>query len=504
MVSGDVEKMKVIQTDKITPRQLRDGEKYWVYNGLDACVTYEVLDALLPQLGPETSATYEFSRKLQGPLLDMRVNGVKIDLWRRAQVYEKYFDLLDQMGDNLERIVREGCDFVGFNWRSTKDLRKLFYDIFRIPPSVKTKTGEPSVNREALERMEVYTIARPVIAYMTEMRDLKKRMEVLKTKVDEDGRIRTSYNIAGTNTGRFSSSFSEFGTGGNLQNVEEYLRSIFVADPGMKLGNFDAEQGESRVVGAIEWNLFKRGTYLDACESGDLHTAVARICWPGLPWPNDLEGQRELAEQPYYRHYSRRFMCKKLGHGTNYGGRPGTISAQTKTDITIVTDFQRNYFKAFPAHQAWHNWVGEQIRANGRLTTLTGRLRHFFGRRDSEDIIREAIAYDPQGSLADIVNRGMLQVWKANDCQLLMQNHDSILVQYPQEKEDEVIPKILKQLNYPVKLKHDRTLIIPYGCKTGWNWGEFNEANPDGLKSYKPNDKRARTPEVSFLDRKLR
>ena len=69
---------------------------------------------------------------------------------------------------------------------------------------------------------------------------------------------------------------------------------MFVADEGMKLGNFDAEQGESRVVGAIEWNLFKRGDYLDACESGDLHTAVARICWPDLPWTDD-SGRRSGA-----------------------------------------------------------------------------------------------------------------------------------------------------------------------------------------------------------------
>jgi DNA polymerase I len=496
--------MKVVNTAQLSPSQLRGVEKDWVYNGLDACVTAEVLDALLPQLNSYTSATYNFSRALQGPVLEMRIRGVKVDLWRRAEVIEDYFQLLDKMETNLERIVREGCDFVGFNWRSTDSLRKLFYDIFRIPPPGKTKTGNPSVNRDALEKMESYSIARPIIAYMTEMRDLKKRIEVLKTDIDKDGRARTSYNIAGTSTGRFSSSFSEFGTGGNLQNIEESLRSIFIADPGMKLANFDAEQGESRVVGAIEWNLFKRGAYLDACESGDLHTAVARICWPDLSWTNTLEGDRELAELPYYRHYSRRFMCKKLGHGTNYGGRPQTMSAQTKTDIQIIVDFQHKYFQAFPAHQQWHEWVREQIRIHGKLINLTGRLRHFFGRRDSDDVIREAIAYDPQGSLADIVNQGMLQVYRAGDCQLLMQNHDSILIQYPQEKEDEIVPKILKQLEYPIQLKHGRTLMIPYGCKTGWNWGEFSEANPDGLKSYKPNDKRTRQPEVSFLDRKVR
>ena len=50
----------------------------------------------------------------------------------------------------------------------------------------------------------------------------------------------------------------------------------------MKFVKFDAKSGEIYVVGAIEWNLFEDPTYLDAVDSGDVHTAVARICWPEL------------------------------------------------------------------------------------------------------------------------------------------------------------------------------------------------------------------------------
>lgn len=495
----------------MSPRALGKSARAMVYNGLDACVTYEVLDQLLPKLDKYTAKTYEFSKELQGPVLEMRIRGVKIDQAKRAQLCEQYFQLLDQMERNLEKIVREGCDFVGFNWRSVDCLRTLFFDIFRIPITTMTKGGQPSVNRAVLEYMEQYTIAYPIIQLMKEMREIAKRISVLKSEVDPDGRIRTSYNIAGTNTGRFSSSLSEFGTGDNLQNVEEFLRSMFIADEGMKLANFDGEQGDSRCVGATEWNVFKSGTYLDACESGDLHTFVARLCWPNLPWTNKLELDREIAEQPYYRHYSYRFMCKKLGHGSNYEGKPETLSEQTKTNIVTVREFQPKYFKAFPAHEYWHTWVEEQIRRHPhQLSTLTGRVRTFLGRVDDPRVIRQAVAYDPQGSLSDIVKRGMLNVWRADICQLLMENHDSILVQYPQEKEDEVIPKILKLLEYPIQLRHGRTLTIPYGCQTGWNWGKFNDdpkkgpINLDGLKSYKPGDQRTRTPEVHILDRLVR
>jgi len=337
--------MKIISTDSVQPKDLSRWEQDQVYNGLDCCVTAEVLDALLPQLDNHTAATYSFSKALQGPALEMRLRGILVDQKRKNEVIEEFHDKIDQLERNLERIVFEGVGLPNFNWRSGPDLQNLFYNKLQIP--VIKKGGRPTVNREALEKMEAYTIARPIVAHITTMRDLGKKIGMLRTDIDPDGRMRTSYNIAGTSTGRFSSSFSEFGTGTNLQNVEESLRSIFIADKGMKMAKFDAKSGESYVVGAIEWNQFGDSRYLDACESGDPHTATARICWPSLGWTNNLARDKQIAEQPYYRHYTYRFMCKKLGHGSNYGGQPATLSAQAKLPITVVNDFQPKYFKAY-------------------------------------------------------------------------------------------------------------------------------------------------------------
>lgn len=496
--------MKIINTGQINPNKLTAWERSQVYNGLDCCVTAEILPLLLEQLTPQTRKTYEFSKELQGPVLDMRLRGVKVDMAARARAIEEYYKTQARVETNLLRIAREGYGYSGFEWQSTACLRTLFYDICRIPV-IKSKEGRPTVNRDALEKMSNdWPIAYPIVAHLTELRDIKKRIDVLKTEVDTDGRIRTSYNIAGTTTGRFSSSMSEFGTGGNLQNIEEFLRQIFVADDGMKFANFDTKQGESFCVGAIEWNLFHRTEYLDACEEGDIHTIVSRLCVPDWPWTGDVNADRKIAEQPYYRHHDLRKLCKSIGHGSNYRGKAPTLHAQYKIPLSMIAKFQPIYFKLFPGHHMWHNWVEEQIKAHGKLVSLTGRLRHFFGRRDDDKVIREAIAYDPQGSLSDIVNQGMIAVWKADICQLLMQNHDSIVVQYPQEQEDEVIPKVLELLKHPIRLQHGRTLMIPYGCKTGWNWGEFSKGNPDGLKSYQPGDQRRRQPKVHLLDRKLR
>lgn len=492
--------MKTFETHNL-PSRINAAEREWVYNGLDACITAELLAVLLPQLDSLTSRTYAFSRSLQGPVLEMRLRGVRVDTNRRDEVIDQYTEKLERLEENLQQIVGKGLGLHEFKWQSPRDLQELFYGKLKLRPL--RRQGHVTVDRAALEKLEASFAARPIIRHLTAMRELGKRISVLRQDIDNDGRIRTSYNIAGTNTGRFSSSSSEFGTGTNLQNIEDALRSVFIADPGYKMAYFDAEQGESRCVGAIEYNLFDDGRYLDACESGDLHTTVARLVWPDLNWPGNSEADRELAERPYYRHYSRRFMCKKIGHGSNYGGRPQTLAAQAKVEQGLIEDFQPAYFAAFPAHLKWHEYVRREIYDRGKLVSLAGRLRHFWSRRDADDTIREAIAYDPQGSLADIVNRGMLAVWRHRDCQLLMQNHDAIVVQYPEEREGEVIPKILKQLEYPIPLAKGRTLLIPYGCKVGWNFGEHSEENPNGLQTYNLKSKRIRAKEATIMDRQV-
>ena len=495
--------MRIVHTDQERPTDFGAMEREWVYNGLDCCVTAEVLDTLLPQLDANTGPTYAFSKALQGPALEMRLRGVLTDAQRKQEVIDELFEHLETLNRNLERIVLEGVGMRSFNWRSNPDLHEVFYERLKLPTI--RRGGRPTVNRDALEKMEAYNIARPIVVHIKTMRDIGKKISVLRTEVDPDGYIRTSYNIAGTSTGRFSSSFSEFGTGGNLQNVEENLRSVFIADPGMKFAKFDAKQIQSRVVGAIEWNLFQDGRYLDACEGSDLHVTVAKMVWPKLPWTGDPAKDYKIAESPFYRHYTYRFMCKKIGHGSNFEGKPPTVAEQTKLPIHIIADFQPRYFTAFPAHYRWHEWVKKEIRTKGELISITGRKRQFWGRRNDDKVFRDAIAYDPQASESFIVNSAMLYIWRAQTAILMMQDHDALTFMYPEEKEDEIVPILKKQLLFPVPLKHDRTLVVPYDAKVGWNRGDYNEqTNPEGLKDWVGGDQRKRQAPCHILDRPVR
>lgn len=491
--------MKIIRTNEIGPTSLSDWERDQVYNGLDVCVTQDVFNAISPQLDNTTGSTYAFARALQGPVLEMRCRGVLVDQHRKNEVIDEMYLQMELLEAQLERIVLDGVGLGSFNWRSHSDLRRLFYDQFGIAPI--RRSGRPTTDRAAREKLEAYPIAQQIVKHINVLTELGDKISVLRTEIDNDGRIRTSYNIAGTSTGRFSSSLSEFGTGGNLQNIEESLRSILIADPGYKFAKFDAKSGESFCVGAIEWNLFDDGTYLDACESGDPHTAVARIVWPSLAWTGNPKRDKELAEQPFYRHYSYRFMCKKLGHGSNYGGQPRTLAGQAKLPIGVVSEFQPKYFAAFPAHQRWQHWVDNRLRTAGFLTSLAGRKRWFFGRRNDASTLREAIAYDPQSSLAELVNTAMLNIWRQQIATVVMHDHDALTFMYREADEDKIIPQLMDNLVVPLELANSRVLRIPYDCKTGWNKGEWSSTNPDGLKDYTGHDARRRTPPVGLLDR---
>lgn len=479
-----------------------------VYNGLDVCITADVLESLLPQLDPTTERVYEFSRALQGPVLEMRIRGCLIDQVRKLEVIDELWEIVEDYEAQLNRIVFEGIGLSVFNWRSNKDLRVLFYETLGLPAI--RRRGVPTVDRAARESLEIYPIATVLVRLINTLTELGDKISVLRTEIDPDGRIRTSYNIAGTSTGRFSSSLSEFGTGGNLQNVEESLRSIFMSDPGFKFAKFDAKSGESFVVGAIEWNLFHDARFLEACQSGDVHTAVARSVWSKLPWTGDIHLDKGIAEQPYYRHFTYRFMCKKIGHGSNYLGGAQEISDQTRVDVTEVTKFQDLYFRTFPAHKLWHEHCAETLRKTGTCLSLMGRKRNFHKRRLEPKTLKEYIAYDPQSSLADIVNTAALNIWRMTQdpssplyrVALMFQDHDALTFMYPEADEDRIIPILQKHLIVPVELDDGKFLEIPYDCETGWNKGKWHASkNPDGLKGYSGHDDRRRTPQVGLLDR---
>lgn len=497
---------EIINTADLQPHQsFGVDEGLWIYNGLDCCVTEEILQAVLPNLDNIASTTYDFSRQLQAPILEMMQRGLLVNQNRKHRVLREMKAKLTQLEDQLSTLIADGVGVSNINWRSPVQLNNLLYDVMGLPVVKKRKadgTWGRTTDRDAIEKLSQYFIAEPICNHVMLLRDLGKSVSFLETGIDRDGRMRSNLNIGGTVTGRLASAISDFGTGTNLQNVTEKLRSIFVADPGYKMANLDLEQADARNVGALCWNELvthsdwtetSAGKYLDFCESGDLHTAVCKMANPNLDW--GTRPDREIADQIAYRHLTYRDLMKKLGHGSNFLGQPPTMAKHSKLPLPLVKDFQMRYFgsSGFPCIPAWHQSIIRAIKNGAQLTTPFNRRRYFFGRPNDAATHRDAVAHQPQSMTADEINTGILRLWSANRVQLLMQVHDSILLQFPEEMENEIVPWAIDTLRIELQLAKGREFYVPVEAQVGWNWGKASPNNPDGLIKWKGGDSRKRT-----------
>jgi DNA polymerase-1 len=490
---------KIIDTANLNLAEHDGDEQRWIYNGLDAVVTAEVLQALLAQADDVALRTYEFSKALQAPVLEMNLRGMLVNKRAKLKLVQEIKQKIVRLEEQLHAIVCEGIGVPEYNWRSPKQTNQLLYSVMGLPVQKKRNSvgvWAASCDRKALEKLSIYFIAEPIVNHMLLLRDLGKALGFLETPLVR-GRMITEYQIAGTKIGRLASSRDDEGDGTNMQNINRGLRHIFVADPGYKLCNLDLEQADSRNVGALCWNLLHdkdekmAGAYLDACESGDLHTIVTKMVRSDLPWGTAPD--REIADRIFYRDKSYRDGSKALGHGTNFLGQPPQLAMETKIPIALVKEFQPTYFRAFPAIPLWHQSVFWQLENLGYLQNLFGRRRFFFGRPKEGETRRQGVAYEPASMTADEANHGMLKLWRENKVQLLGQGHDAILFQYREDEEETILSWAIKTLPTPLVLARDREFVVPVEAKVGWNWGDFSENNPDGLKKWKGGDERKRT-----------
>lgn len=466
-------------------------EKHFLYNGMDCCLTLEIFHQLQINATKQSRLIYDFERALQSPALEMMLRGFRIDTVYKNESISALQSQARRLQQHLDKLAIAVWN-KPLNPNSPKQMQEFFYTHMGLKPVYTFFKGKRSIttNRTAMEKLSAYLYARPFCLHILALRDTLKLLSVLNTGVDPDSRIRASYNVAGTETGRWSSSENAFGTGTNLQNITPGLRKMFVADPGMKLCYADLEQAESRAVGMICLALFGDSRYIDACENGDLHTTVTKMVWTNLPWTGDPKADRAIADRQFYREFSYRDMAKRGGHGTNYRGQAPTISKTLNVEQKVIEDFQYAYFKAFPAILSWHRKVVEKLQLTGKITTFLGRERHFYGRLHDDSTIREAIAFEPQSVVGDIMNEAIRRLQIYVPCQLIAQIHDAVVFQYPETLEHETLTMAKAQLQVPLTIG-DRTFTIPVEVSSGWNWGKREETkdgrviNPDGLRKYK-------------------
>ena len=194
-----------------------DVHQFWTYNCKDCVITWEVareLEDLVNQQG--MGEQFSFQMKMARHVLTTMLRGVRIDKARRDNVAS---DLLAAI-DEREALIHQ---IVGFplNTGSPKQMQEFFYGDLSIPPVLHRKTKKPTLDDDALSKISK---SRPELAPLIDLISEKRSLGVFLSTfclmpLDSDGRMRTSYNVAGTETFRFSSSENAFGSGGNLQNI---------------------------------------------------------------------------------------------------------------------------------------------------------------------------------------------------------------------------------------------------------------------------------------------
>lgn len=483
-----------------------------IYNGFDNCLTFEI-DNARQKLNQNDTLIYDFERAMQAPALEMMLRGFRVDIDAR----EKAIMVAERNKTDTDHIIEQIVTALKGRYtdkfcNSQPQLHEFFYDQLGLKPIIVHVNGEKKypLDREALEKLSHQNkFAEVVVNAVLLRRDLTKTLQVLKTGIEDcstpdnpfNWRWKCSYNIGGTKTGRWSSSKSPFlefdeekqkwlQLGNNFQNVTEELRRIFIPDPGYKLYGIDKAQSEARDVGWFCGIVFGDWTYLDACESGDLHTSVTRLLYPEWKWTDNKDHNRALADRRFYRTFTFRDASKRLGHATNYLGKPEEISKQTRIPLDLVKEFQRRYFAAFPCIAMMHQWVAAQLQKNRFLVNSFGRRRDFFDHPKSNDTLKGAVAYLFQSATGDCLNLGLYRLWKnmgRGRIQILSQLHDAVYFQAPIPTNDNEEQTLLREALSCIQIKQTdrksgRTMIIPGEVVGGFNWAHRVRLLADGTE----------------------
>lgn len=512
--------------------------KDWAYNAGDVMGTLEIAEALLPRLTPEQERTYAFHRGLQAPSLEMMFKGVLVDeqlcksritdLKKELKRISREIDKLPEMAiwDGQVKVtglcdINEGkhhkwqkgvadtperkCERCGasrfthdpFLPSSVKQKRHLFYDLFDCNV-VFNKKREISVDGEAMQKLgRKYPGVKPITELIEAFMDTQKQIGFLQAPRTDDGRYPSTFNVAAAWTSRFSSSKNPFRLGGNLQNVSEKNRDIFISDPNYWIFYADLEQAESNIVA----HLAGDEAYIQAHKLGDPHTFVSRLIWPDLPWTDNLEEDKKIAKNTYMDWdkapgHDIRFQSKRIQHGGNYGLTPPGIAMIAHIPQVAAALMYKKYHSNFPGIQVWQRQEKAAIRNHEALINPLGYRVKLFGRPDDEHTYKQGLSLKPQSTVAHIINIAMWQVYRHMEGRaiLLAQVHDALLG-LVKVGDYEALRQVIDLMTIPLDvLGADgkvRSTTIGVEIAVGCNWGkrtilkDGTIINPLGLQTWK-------------------
>jgi DNA polymerase I len=429
------------------------------YAAEDADVTLRLHHALWPLLEsePKLLKVYEdIEIPLVPVLAGMEQHGVLIDVNELRMQSQ-------QLGKRMHELQKEAWQSAGreFNLDSPKQLQAILFDELGLPAKLKTPTGQPSTNEEALEAIaDDHALPRLILEY----RGLAKLRSTYTEKLAEivnprTGRVHTSYHQGAVATGRISSNDP------NLQNIpvrtEEgrRIRQAFIAPEGWLVMAADYSQIELRIMAHLSGD---EGLLRAFHEGGDIHRATAAEVF-GIEPDAVTNNQRRAA--------------KAINFGLMYGMSAFGLARQLGVDRGEASDYMARYFSRYPGVHAFMEATRERAHRDGYVETLFGRrlyLENLTARNQAlrAGAERAAVNAPMQGTAADIIKRAMIAVaaWlkDRDDAHMLMQVHDELVFEVRADAVDTVRDAVIARMSGAAELRVP--LIVDVGV--GKNWDE--------------------------------
>jgi uracil-DNA glycosylase len=202
------------------------------YNAEDCVRTFEActqIRALVEKFG--LADQWEWMKRKRDLALRMMLRGVKIDKKRRDRVAYELMEVHGTLANDILSVLPQ--EWYGppgknaktkepvFWFASHKQLKWLFGEFLGIKIPFHRKTKAETLGKEALNELrEKYPIWKPLFNLLADLRSVGVFItHFIRAPLDPDGRMRCSFNPAGTETFRWSSSKNAYRRGANLQNL---------------------------------------------------------------------------------------------------------------------------------------------------------------------------------------------------------------------------------------------------------------------------------------------
>jgi DNA polymerase len=474
----------------------------WRYNCLDCVYTDEVAQselAVVEKLGLQN--VHRFQQSMFWPVLQAMQRGVRIDKKRRDELTMEVQEAISKRQQFLIDVLGHEL-----NPDSPKQMHTLFYEDLKMPVQMTRATkhapARATLDDDALQKLvRIEPLLQPIINCIADCRTLGKFLSnFLCRPLSDDDRMRCSYNIGGSASGksapktyRLSSSEDAFGSGTNLQTIpgeksksmgksaargeiaglgDPYqfpnIREIFIPDYGYTWFDMDLERADLFVVC---WEADDKELKLAMNMGVDIHLVNAYVLAGKEPPAYDelVEGHPKYYDHRKPIEHQRQF-AKVFCHGTNYGGKARTMAIHTGRTVAEIERAQNLWFGAHPGILQWHQRVIAQLSSKRYVENKFGYRWYVFDRIDS--IVPEAIAWGPQSTVSIVINKIWERIYRElPEVQILMQVHDSLPGQMPTHRVAELLPRI-KDLA-KVTVPYDDPLIIPISIHTSEkSWGD--------------------------------